>query len=185
MTTMNNNTLDAQTENFFKNDFLGFDPKDLEIPDWERFNNDLNYIVNNYIVNRRNCKPEKYINDPDETPIFFNRLMTLLNLGFDKKNRKTFITEPYTQSFETLREYHEYLKINRPLIYVAYSNKWVFDQSNNSILPVESLPLVNRIILRIFPGKLSWFKYHMQFVLSKVPLNAPLFKLFYKWYMVK
>jgi hypothetical protein len=130
--------------------------------DYEQYLKDVNNMVQKY-----DCMKSGVV--------FENTLFSVVGLCWI--NGQQTAMNAKSRTFDSKEKRSEYLKVNRPLVY------WMEDFEplptltkeevetirvfyNPHYIPSESRP---RYLLRTFPeiGKLSWYKYHLQFLVEK------------------
>jgi hypothetical protein len=139
------------------------DPLEIGFPDnWEIFKMDTTVLCDR----QYDPTPDNIINKVVNTTIKWkNNLFGPIGLTF--KNDKTSAIEASFKKFENDQERSIWLKKNRPLLYC------IVDQSNplcdmETFEPVEPVTIQHTYFVRYFShaGKLSWFKYRLQFLIG-------------------
>lgn len=161
----------------------------FQVPAKERYDNDIHALYRDYT----GARPMHVKLGLDQKDLVYgSKMFCLVLLGFNKYTNQTYSGIAASASFETEKEMRQFLKINKPLLYCIYKMDTNPVNRLSKILPVfvcpgiDSKPVVSYIVRYHEEVKnLTWFKYHLQFILNKVPLNKWLFKFFYDTYMVK
>ena len=139
------------------------DPYEIGFPDnWEIFKIDTKILCNNQYDNTyTSCN--KLV---DTSIKWKTNLFSPIGLTF--KNNKASAIEASFKKFESNKERSIWLKKNRPLIY------YIVDQSNplcdmETFEPVKPVTIQHTYFVRYFShaGKLSWFRYKLQFLIGK------------------
>ena len=130
--------------------------------DWEIFKIDIKVLCD-----RQSINADALITKVVNTSIKWkNNLFGPIGLTF--KNDKASAIEASVKRFESDQERSIWLKKNRPLLYC------IIDQRNplydmETFKPIEPLKIQHTYLVRYFShaGKLSWFKYKLQFLIGK------------------
>ena len=139
------------------------DPLEIGFPDnWEIFKMDTTVLCD-----RQSINADALITKVVNTSIKWkNNLFGHIGLTF--KNDKASAIEASVERFESDQERSIWLKKNRPLLYC------IIDQRNplydiETFKPIEPLKIQHTYLVRYFShaGKLSWFKYKLQFLIGK------------------
>jgi hypothetical protein len=139
------------------------DPLEIGFPDnWEIFKMDTTVLCD-----RQYDNTDTILSKIIENSIKWkNNLFGPIGLTF--KNNKASAIEASFKKFESDQERSIWLKKNRPLLYC------IVDQSNplcdmETFEPVEPVTIQHTYFVRYFShaGKLSWFKYNLQFLIGK------------------
>ena len=139
------------------------DPLEIGFPDnWEIFKMDTTVLCD-----RQYDNTDTILSKIIENSIKWkNNLFGPIGLTF--KNNKASAIAASFKKFESDQERSIWLKKNRPLLYC------IVDQSNplynmETFEPVEPVTIQHTYFVRYFShaGKLSWFKYKLQFLIGK------------------
>ena len=132
--------------------------------DWEIFKLDIKVLCDKQ---KQSIDADALITKVVNTSIKWkNNLFGPIGLTF--KNDKASAIEASVKRFESDQERSIWLKKNRPLLYC------IIDQRNplydmETFKPIEPLKIQHTYLVRYFShaGKLSWFKYKLQFLIGK------------------
>jgi hypothetical protein len=135
------------------------DPYEIGFPDnWEIFKIDTKILCNNQYDNTyTSCN--KLV---DTSIKWKTNLFSPIGLTF--KNNKASAIEASFKKFESDQERSIWLKKNRPLIYyIGDQQHPLYDTETHNVY------MHHKYFVRYFPhaGKLSWFKYKLQFLIGK------------------
>jgi hypothetical protein len=157
----------------------------LSISAKERYDMDLTNSYKDYIKCKDNPFWRAWGMDKEDL-IYGSKIFNLIILGFNKLTGQTFSSAAGSFVCDTEQEVKQFLKTERPLLYCIYKQPPIPAWNPKTFEPDPSAdPIPARFIVRrhIKIGKLSWFKYHLQFILPKLPLNEYWFKYFYRMYL--
>lgn len=140
-----------------------FDRLEIGFPDdWEIFKLDTKVLCY-----RQSIDADALITKVVNTSIKWkNNLFGPIGLTF--KNNKTSAIEASVKMFESDQERSIWLKKNRPLLYCIIDRRNpLYDME--TFKPIEPLKIQHTYLVRYFShaGKLSWFKYKLQFLIGK------------------
>ena len=132
--------------------------------DWEIFKLDIKVLCDKQ---KQSIDADALITKVVNTSIKWkNNLFGPIGLTF--KNDKASAIEASVKRFESDQERSIWLKKNRPLLYcIIDHNNPLYDME--TFKPIEPLKIQHTYLVRYFShaGKLSWFKYKLQFLIGK------------------